>query len=183
MRKRVAAAFTAAATMAVSAAIGVAPAHADHSQASVVSDNPMDKTPNVRDGTVRDFAIVGDKVVVAGTFTTVRNSGKPTDYARKGIFAFDRSTGALDQAFVPKLNGIVNALATGPNGTVYAGGTFTTVNGAAANGITQLRLSDGKTILWGGTDYAAQKNRELAVLLSGGAHYIDVSAPGTVVTK
>jgi cell division protein FtsQ len=46
-----------------------------------------------------------------------------------------------------------------------------------------LGLRDGKTILWGGTDYAAQKNRELAVLLSGAARYIDVSAPGTVVTK
>ena len=46
-----------------------------------------------------------------------------------------------------------------------------------------LGLRDGKTVLWGGTDYAAQKNRELAVLLRGAAHYIDVSAPGTVVTK
>ena len=46
-----------------------------------------------------------------------------------------------------------------------------------------LGLRDGKTVLWGGTDYAAQKNRELNVLLSGAARYIDVSAPGTVVTK
>ena len=46
-----------------------------------------------------------------------------------------------------------------------------------------LGLRDGTTVLWGGTDGAAQKNRELAVLLSGGARYIDVSAPGTVVTK
>jgi cell division protein FtsQ len=46
-----------------------------------------------------------------------------------------------------------------------------------------LGLRDGKTVLWGGTDYAAQKNRELAALLSGAARYIDVSAPGTVVTK
>ena len=124
--------------------MGVAPAYADHSQSSVVSANPMDKTPNVRDGTVRDFAIVGDKVVVAGTFTTVRNSGSSTDYARKGIFAFDRSTGALDQAFKPELNGSVNTLVTGDDGTVYAGGNFTTVNGTATTGITQLRLSDGK---------------------------------------
>ena len=144
MRKRVAAALTAVATVAIGAATGVAPAYADHAQTSVVSDNPMDKTPNVRDGTVRDFAIVGNKVVVAGTFTTVRNAGKPTDYARRGIFAFDRATGALDQAFTPKLNGSVNALVTGADGTVYAGGTFTSVNGAAVNGLTQLRLSDGK---------------------------------------
>ena len=46
-----------------------------------------------------------------------------------------------------------------------------------------LGLRDGKTVLWGGTDDAAQKNRELAVLLGGAAHYIDVSAPGTGVTK
>jgi cell division protein FtsQ len=46
-----------------------------------------------------------------------------------------------------------------------------------------LGIRDGTTVLWGGTDYAAQKNRELAVLLSGGPRYIDVSAPGTVVTK
>jgi cell division protein FtsQ len=46
-----------------------------------------------------------------------------------------------------------------------------------------LALRDGKTVLWGGTDDAAQKNRELAVLLGGAAHYIDVSAPGAVVTK
>ena len=46
-----------------------------------------------------------------------------------------------------------------------------------------LGLRDGKTVLWGGSDDAAQKNRELAVLLRGAAHYIDVSAPGTVVTK
>jgi cell division protein FtsQ len=52
----------------------------------------------------------------------------------------------------------------------------------AANQVL-LGLRDGKTVLWGGTDYAAQKNRELAVLLRGAAHYIDVSAPGTVVTK
>ena len=46
-----------------------------------------------------------------------------------------------------------------------------------------LGLRDGKTVLWGGTDYAAQKNRELAALLTGAGHYVDVSAPGTAVTK
>lgn len=46
-----------------------------------------------------------------------------------------------------------------------------------------LGLRGGKTVLWGGTDQAAQKNRELAALMNGSAHYFDVSAPGTVVTK
>jgi cell division protein FtsQ len=46
-----------------------------------------------------------------------------------------------------------------------------------------LSLRDGKTVQWGSTDNAAQKNRELSTLLSGRARDVDVSAPGTVVTR
>lgn len=46
-----------------------------------------------------------------------------------------------------------------------------------------LGLRGDKTVLWGGTGLAAQKNRELEALINGSAHYFDVSAPGTVVTK
>ena len=56
---------------------------------------------------------------------------------------------------------------------------------AVAAGTEQVTLSlrDGKTVQWGGADNAAQKNRELAILLPGGASDIDVSAPGTAVTR
>jgi cell division protein FtsQ len=46
-----------------------------------------------------------------------------------------------------------------------------------------LRLHDGKTVVWGGTDRAAVKARELAILMRDRARYFDVSAPGTVVTR
>ncbi len=46
-----------------------------------------------------------------------------------------------------------------------------------------LSLRDGKTVQWGSTGNAAQKNRELSILLPGQARDVDVSAPGTVVTK
>jgi len=46
-----------------------------------------------------------------------------------------------------------------------------------------LTLRDGKTVQWGGPGGAAQKNRELAILRGTQARDIDVSAPGTVVTK
>ncbi len=45
-----------------------------------------------------------------------------------------------------------------------------------------LRLARGITIVWGGTDRAAQKSRELAVLMRTHARSYDVSAPGTAVT-
>jgi len=46
-----------------------------------------------------------------------------------------------------------------------------------------LDLRNGKTVVWGSAGDAAQKNRELAVLLPGSAHEVDVSTPGTVVTR
>jgi len=46
-----------------------------------------------------------------------------------------------------------------------------------------LDMKDGQTVEWGSPGDAAQKNRELAILLPGGAHDIDVSTPGTVVTR
>ncbi|HVT66108.1 MAG TPA: FtsQ-type POTRA domain-containing protein, partial [Trebonia sp.] len=46
-----------------------------------------------------------------------------------------------------------------------------------------LDLRDGKSVQWGSPGDATQKNREVSALLSGAAHDIDVSAPGTVVTR
>jgi cell division protein FtsQ len=56
-------------------------------------------------------------------------------------------------------------------------------SGDAAGQQVVLHLKTGKTVLWGAPDRAGQKNRELAILLPGKARYVDVSAPGTVVTR
>jgi cell division protein FtsQ len=56
-------------------------------------------------------------------------------------------------------------------------------SGDAVGRQVTLHLRSGKTVLWGGADRAGQKNRELAILLPGKARYVDVSAPGTVVTR
>jgi cell division protein FtsQ len=53
---------------------------------------------------------------------------------------------------------------------------------AAGGEQVTLSLQDGKTVRWGDTERAAQKNRELAILLPGAATSIDVSSPGTAVT-
>ncbi len=46
-----------------------------------------------------------------------------------------------------------------------------------------LRLADGITVLWGGTDRAGAKATELTVLMPAHMHYYDVSAQGSVLTK
>ena len=52
-----------------------------------------------------------------------------------------------------------------------------------SSGPVTLRLRDGKTVVWGGTDRAGVKARELAILMRGPARYVDVSAPGTAITR
>jgi cell division protein FtsQ len=61
-------------------------------------------------------------------------------------------------------------------------GSVSSVTAPAPDQVT-LRLSDRVTVLWGGTDRAADKAEELAILMKTRAHYYDVSAPGTVVTR
>ncbi len=58
-----------------------------------------------------------------------------------------------------------------------------TAGGSGAQDQVTLYLRDATTVVWGGTDRAAEKARELAVLMRGTASYYDVSAPGTVVTR
>jgi cell division protein FtsQ len=56
------------------------------------------------------------------------------------------------------------------------------VSAPAANAIT-LHLSTGVTVLWGSASDATQKAAELFTLMSTGAKYYDVSAPGSVMTQ
>jgi cell division protein FtsQ len=55
--------------------------------------------------------------------------------------------------------------------------------GAGADEQVTLYLRDHKTVVWGGAGNAAEKARELAILMRAPAQYFDVSAPGTAVTR
>jgi hypothetical protein len=137
------------------AATGASPVFADLAQPAVVSTNPVDFTPHVLDGTVWALALVGDTVVVGGSFTKVTDSTRSQSFARKNIFAYGLSDGAV-RSFAPAVDGAVYALAAGPSDTVYAGGAFKTVNGMAQRGVARLSLADSgrvttfrATINWG----------------------------------
>lgn len=134
------------AVLAATAVLGIGPALASTAQSTVVSANPVDNTPNVMQGTVYAIAVVGGAtVVVGGDFTTVQNAAGTTTYNRTNIFTYSLATGAVT-TFTARLDGTVNALAAGPNNTVYVGGAFHTVNGVAQRGITQLNLATGARV-------------------------------------
>jgi hypothetical protein len=149
--------------LAVIVATGV-PAAAAPGHQVIVSADPADWTPHVRGGQVNAIVVVGNKVIVGGTFTEVRRSNQSTFLPRNAIFAFDRLTGAIDTSFVPVLDGAVEALAVAPDGqSVFVGGSFNTVNGTSRRKVARLNVANGQLV----TSFSANTNGkvlDLAVL-------------------
>jgi hypothetical protein len=70
----------------------------------------------------------GTRLVVGGAFSAIGG------VARTRLAAVSTATGAVDASFAPSVNATVTAVAASPNGaTVYAGGEFTSIGGAARN--------------------------------------------------
>jgi hypothetical protein len=142
MRRRL---FAAALLLIPAALAGATPAVADQAHSAVVSANPVDFTPHVLDGTVWAIAVVGDTVVVGGSFTQVTDSAKTQTYARRNIFAYGLTDGVV-RPFAPSVDGAVYALSAGAGGTVYLGGAFKHVNGTAQRGLARVSLAGGQRI-------------------------------------
>jgi hypothetical protein len=108
-------------------------------QSTVVSANPVDTTPHALNGSVLAVAVVGSRVYVAGTFTTVVNAGTTAQLPRNYLFAFDRGTGRVLADYTPAVNGPVESIAAAPDGSsIIIGGRFTTVNGSTQRGLAML---------------------------------------------
>jgi PKD repeat protein len=125
--------------------LGAAPASAGAAQGGVVGAVPDDRTPHVLDGTVLDIEQVGDRIVVAGTFTRVQDAATNggAEWAQAYVFAFDAATGAIDRAFDPQVSGVVRTVLRGPAGSVFLGGTFFTLNGQDSRNLVNVSLATG----------------------------------------
>ena len=128
--------------------VGASPAAAVNApQPGIVSNVPQASTPAVLDGVVNSVAQVGGRIVVGGNFTRVMEANGHV-LPRTDIFSFDPSTGVVDPAFAPVVaNGLVSTLSPGPDGqSVFAGGTFGTVNGQPEKRLVKLSLADGSIV-------------------------------------
>jgi len=61
-----------------------------------------------------------------------------TTVARSNLVAFNRTSGAIDDDFAPRLDGLVRTVENAPGGGVYVGGDFRNVNGAARPALVKL---------------------------------------------
>lgn len=131
--KKIAAALTAA-LVGTALATSAAGATGPTPFTNVTTEVPVPGTPSVNDGMVQAYAESGDRVYAGGTFTSVNST------PRSGLMAMSRSAGfSLVGSFAPTMDGEVRALLPGPTaGSVYVGGTFTTVNGQARRGLVLL---------------------------------------------
>jgi hypothetical protein len=120
--------------VAFAGAFAAIPANAsfDADQTSVVSDDPVNNTPDVLDGNVNSVIQIGDKVYVGGVFKNVQERGSSTIVPKANIFAFSASTGKLDPTFLPVLSGGgVDEILQAPDGNLWVAGFFSKVNGLA----------------------------------------------------
>lgn len=107
----------------------------------VVAETPLLGTPHVMNGAVLDVAQIGDRVFVVGTFSRVSPAdtfhAPRDDLRRRGIFAFDLDTGAIDRRFTPRLDGSAYTIeAVGRR--LVVGGDFTRAGGHAARHLVKL---------------------------------------------
>ena len=106
--------------------------------------------------TVWALAYAKGVVYVGGQFTSVRPPGDPLgkgEVHRTYLAAFNSSTGKLIKSFNPKITGTsaseIMALAVSPDGkTLYAGGVFDHVNGAARDNLAAFSTSTGALTRW-----------------------------------
>ncbi|MEX0754171.1 MAG: malectin domain-containing carbohydrate-binding protein [Actinomycetota bacterium] len=115
-------------------------------QDRVVSDDPVNWTPNILDGQVTAIVQVGNRMIVAGAFSQVRNAGSEATLTRNNILAFGATTGTVDTGFSPDVNGKVNAMVVAPDGGLIIGGGFTQVDGTTVNRVAKLNPNTGAPV-------------------------------------
>jgi hypothetical protein len=147
----------------------------------VVSQNPVDWTPQVLDGRVDAIALTGDRVVVGGSFSRVRQAGSSTVLKRRNLFAFNAATGAVDPRFVPDPDNDVSAVVSAPDGrAVFVGGLFGRIAGRPASRLAKLDVADGRptpgfrvAVTWRVDDLAVSGSR---LFVAGGITAVNGAA-------
>jgi hypothetical protein len=115
------------------------------------------------DGTGLTTLVVGDTVYVGGDFATVRSPDGATVVARRNLAAFDLATGALKPGFQADTNGVVRTLAAS-GGTLFVGGSFTTIRGVARGRLAAVDPATGVV----SAGLAADTNSNVYSLAVGG---------------
>jgi hypothetical protein len=147
--KHVRSVFVVVTAMLVTGAAATGAMAGSQAHQAVVSRDSMPGTPQVvsAPGGVRPhvdaIAVLGDTVYAGGLFDAVTQGGQT--FQRSHLMAFDRRTGEMRRNFAPVIGGgQVWALAVDPEtNSLYVGGQFKTVDGAARAAVAKLDATTG----------------------------------------
>ena len=72
---------------------------------ALVPETPRTDMPKISNGEIWDIEIVGTRVFIAGSFTTIQNrrSTNNTTYTQRGLASYNLTTGLVDTGFRPTL--------------------------------------------------------------------------------
>lgn len=108
------------------------------------SEDPIDNTPRVQDGSVLAIARSGNRVFVGGDFTTVQPGGGGANVTRNRLFSYQHSTGQID-SWNPNIGGPVQDLELSPDGRwLYVSGAFSQAGGSQALRIERYDTTTGQ---------------------------------------
>ena len=83
-----------------------------------VTEAPRSNTMQVVNGEVLDSIIVGNRIIVAGTFTQVRDVNGNT-ISQAYLAAYNADTGRFDGSFRPDIDNFVNAVDSNSSCLLY----------------------------------------------------------------
>ena len=106
-----------------------------------ISETPRTDVMQVTNGEVLDSVVIGNRIVVVGSFTQVKDAGSTATIDQPYIAAYNAETGAFDASFRPDVNNYINSIAVGPGNTLFIGGQFDTVNNEPHRRIAKLSSS------------------------------------------
>ena len=111
------------------------------------TDVPRTNIPRITTGEITDLEYIGNRVFVAGTFTSIRNNTatNTTSYNQPYLASFNIDTGLVDTDFRPTFGGGgVTEVEASPDGTkLFVVGTFNTVNGVTKRKVASLNPTTG----------------------------------------
>lgn len=108
---------------------------------------------NVMSGEVRAILVLpNDKILVGGTFTTVRDSSIATSDTVRNRIALFNPDGTLDTSVNPNANGDVRLFVRQSDGKIMVGGAFSTITGVTRTRMARLNANLTLDTSFGNTD-------------------------------
>ncbi|MBM3675300.1 MAG: hypothetical protein FJW88_10210, partial [Actinobacteria bacterium] len=120
-------------------------------------ETPRTNVPRITTGEITDLEYIGNRVFIAGTFTSIRNNttNNTTTVNQPRLASYNIDTGLIDTGFRPVFGSGITEIEATPDGTkLFVVGRFNTVNGVTKRKIASINPVTGATI----TGFTANAN-------------------------